>query len=150
MNEWRQKKCVTCGSEFTGQHFMKQCRKCYWQVKGFAWRCPKQKNLHTPDDIKMLWYGGVVGSGMWSEKDLLMRIECVGGFEQFTHESWDELWRVEILTSCFDSVSPVHHDPPIKTSAPCLICAIKEAVRKAKANEPPRVPLGTTFVPNGS
>ncbi len=136
MNDWITKKCMTCGAEFRGRHFMKQCKSCYWYDKGFAWRCPKRKALHTPDDLKMLWYGGVVGSGMWGEKELLMKIESRGGFEQYSHENWDEVWKVELYASRYGLQPSVHHhDPPVETSGSCLICAIKDAVAEAKKRE---------------
>jgi hypothetical protein len=131
-DEWSKKKCRTCGAEFTGQSFMTQCRECYWHLKGFSWQCPKSKVRHTPEDLRLLTYGWPFGSGMWGNKEVLLKIEAVGGFEQYSYENWDEIWRLTLYKSALKSLHQTIHDPPIVTSGPCLLCVMKQALTKAK------------------
>jgi hypothetical protein len=114
------RRCAICNDEFFGEDWMTHCRPCYWQLKGFSWQCPKRKQRHTPEELRQLTYGWPFGSGMWSNKQVLLTIKAIGGFEQYSYESWDELWEAEIHTV----------EPPVTASGPCLLCVIRELKAK--------------------
>jgi len=109
------KDCDTCRSEFVGESWQTTCRECYWVLNGFSWKCRAGKT-HTPDDFQMIRHGSPFGSGMWSNGQVLAEIKLIGGFEQYSYEEWDELWKLK-----------VHHPKIIETSSSCLLCALREA-----------------------
>ena len=113
---YKKRHCSVCNEEYFGEDWMTHCKPCYWHLKGFSWQCPKRKVRHTPEELRQLTFGWPFGAGMWNNQQELLTIKAVGGFEQYSYENWDELWKAEINFG----------NPHPKASGPCLLCVIKE------------------------
>lgn len=84
--------------------------------------------MHTPEDFGLVRNGSPFGSGMWGNGQVLAEIKLVGGFEQYSYETWDEIWKLKVLQT----------GVPIESTSSCLLCAIKEALAKLKAIQCPQ------------